>query len=155
MTPKEVVEVFAALLTPVIALLAAYIAWQQYKIQHRAYNGQMYERRREIFRAFMSFLSVVMREGKATYSQVGQFYAEASEADFLFSSKVVAKREELYTKGIDLVAVWERLYPSDGSPGLPVGEERNRLAAENSELIKWFFAQIPEVKKIFRGEMQA
>lgn len=153
MTVKELVDVLSALLTPVIALLAVYIAWQQYKIQHRSYNGQMYERRREVFKAFMAYLSQVMRDGKTSYERLGQFYAEASEADFLFGEAAINKREELYSRGIDMVAGHERMYPSDGSPGLPVGAERSKVAHEHSEHLKWVFKQIPEVKRIFKAEM--
>lgn len=153
MTLKDLVDIFSALLTPVIALLASYIAWQQYKIQHRSYNGQMYERRREVFRAFMVYLSHVMRDGKTTYESIGQFYADSSEADFLFSEAVTRKRDELYSRGIDMVAGHERMYPRDGSQGLPVGEERSKVAREHSEHLKWIFTQIPEVRRIFKAEM--
>ena len=154
MTIKEGVEIFNALLTPLIAILAAYIAWQQYKIQHRTFSGQMYERRYVVFKAFMSFLAEIMREGKVSYQRLGQFYAEASEADFLFTESISSKREELYKRGVDLAYSHERMYPSDGSPGLPVGEERSKVARENSGHLKWFYDQILEVKKAFKTEMR-
>lgn len=154
MTFKEYVEIFSALLTPLIAILATYIAWQQYKLQHSAFNVQMYERRYTVFKAFMSFLAEIMREGKVTYQRLGQFYAEASEADFLFGNEVQNLREELYKKGIALATTHERMYPSDGSPGLPVGEERSKVAHENAEHLKWFFEQIKGTKTIFKNEMR-
>jgi len=154
MVAKEIIDIFSALLTPVIAILAAYIAWQQYKLQHKSFNGQMYERRYVVFKSFMSFLSQVMRDGKATYPLLGQFYAEASEADFLFSDAISAKREELYTRGIDMVAGYERMYPSDGSPGLPVGTERSKVAQEHADHLKWFMAQIKETRRVFKAEMR-
>lgn len=154
MTIKEGVEIFNALLTPLIAILVAYIAWQQYRVQYRAFSGQMYERRYTVFKAFMSFLADIMREGKVTYQRLGQFYAEASEADFLFDSEVQSLREELYKRGIELVTTHERMYPSDGSPGLPVGEERSKVAHEKSEHLKWFFDQIKRTKTCFQKEMK-
>lgn len=154
MSLKDWLEVLNALLTPLIAILAAYIAWQQYKLQHRTFNGQMYERKHTVFKVFMLFLAEVMRKGRVTYQQLGQFYAEASEADFLFSSEIQNMRDELYKRGVDSVTTYERMYPGDGSPGLPVGEERSRAAHQHSEYLKWFFEQIPRTKKLFQNEMK-
>lgn len=95
-----------------------------------------------------------MREGKTSYQRLGQFYAEASEADFLFSDTISSKREELYKRGVDLVYSYERMYPSDGSPGLPVGEERGKVASESTGHLKWFYEQIPITKNTFKKEMR-
>ena len=148
------VEIFNALLTPLIALLAVYIAWQQYKVQHRTFNVQIYERRYIVFKAFMSFFADIMREGKVSYQRLGQFYAEASEADFLFGDAISGMREELYKQGVDLVTLYERMYPSDGTPGLPVGPERSEVAKQTGDHLKWFFKQIPATKMLFKAEMK-
>jgi hypothetical protein len=153
-TIESWVAIFQALLTPVIGILAAYIAWQQYRIQHRTFSGKMYERRYVVFKAFMSYLADIMREGKTSYQRLGLFYAEASEADFLFSDVISKKREELYQRGVDLQLSHELMYPRDGSPGLPVGPERSRVAHENTEHLKWFLSQIAITKDIFKKEMQ-
>jgi hypothetical protein len=154
MAIKDLIDIFSALLTPVIAILAAYIAWQQYRLQHKSFNAQMYERRYIVFKAFMGFFSQVMRDGKTTYPQLGQFYAEASEADFLFSDAISKIREEIYSRGIDMATNSERIYPSDGSPGLPIGDERPQAAKENGEHLKWFMAQIRNTKDSFKAEMR-
>jgi hypothetical protein len=154
MTAKDVIDILSALLTPVIAVIAVYIAWQQYRLQHKSFNAQIYERRYVVFKAFMKFFSQIMRDGKATYELLGQFYAEAGEADFLFSDAVSNKREELYKRGIDMVANYERMYPSDGSPGLPVGPERSKVAREHSDNLKWFMDQIKETKGVIKAEMR-
>jgi hypothetical protein len=154
MSLKDLADVLSALLTPLIALLAAYIAWQQYRVQHRSYNGQMYERRRVVFGAFMAFLSGIMRDGRTGYDSLGKFNADASEADFLFSEKVVKKRDELYDRALEMISGYERMYPQDGSPGLPVGPERSKLAQEHADHLKWFFKQISLVRDLFKVEMR-
>jgi hypothetical protein len=85
MTAKDVIDILSALLTPVIAVIAVYIAWQQYRLQHKSFNAQIYERRYVVFKAFMKFFSQIMRDGKATYELLGQFYAEAGEAELIWS----------------------------------------------------------------------
>lgn len=154
MTFKEYVEIFNSLLTPLIAVLAAYIAWQQYKVSHSSLNNQLYERRFKVFKAVMSYLADIMREGNTTTQRTSQFYAEASEAYFLFDEKISLKITELYEKGIDLAEIRNDLYPIDGSPGLPEGEERSRKAKASGDLMKWFYRQINETKELFKQHMQ-
>lgn len=151
---RDFIEISSGFLTPLVAIIAAYIAWQQYRIQHHSLRNQLYERRYVVFKAFMSFLSEIMRRGKSDYQRVSQFYAEASEADFLFPVSIAQKRDELYEKAIDLTTLNERMYPSDGSEGLPVGEERSAVAKEANELLKWFVGEIPKTKELFKTEMK-
>lgn len=154
MTVKACVEIFNAFLTPLIAILAAYIAWQQYQVSHSSLKNELYERRFKVFKAFMSYLSDIMREGKTSYQRTSQFYAEASEAEFLFERKILNKLEELYQKGLHLAYLHEKLYPSDNSPGLPVSDERTRVAEEVGDLLGWFGEQIKETKDLFKQQMK-
>jgi hypothetical protein len=154
MTVKDYVETFNALLTPLIAILAAYIAWQQYQVNNSSLRNELYERRIRVFRAFMSYLADVMREGRASYQRVAQFYAETSEAIFLFDKRVTSKVEELYHNGLKLTDLHEQLYPFDGSPGLPVGAERSRVTCEQTELLKWFGDEIKNVRELFKCQMK-
>ena len=154
MSFKDWVEVFNALLTPVIAGIAVYIAYQQHLVNKHALRNQLYERRNSVFKSSMSYLADIMREGSTDFHRAGQFYAETSEAEFLFSEVISNHMEELYSKGIDLVGLQEQLYPSDSSLGLPVGEKRSAIAKEKGELLKWFYHQIKTTKDMFRKEMR-
>ena len=153
MTIKDIVEIFNALLTPIIAIIAVYFARQQYVIQHKTFNVQLYERRYIVFKSFMTFFADIMRDGKISYQRLSQFYAEASEADYLFSNLISEKREEIYERGLSFINTHEKLYPSDGSPGLEVGSERTEVAQENSAHLKWFIKEIKIVKASFKSEM--
>ncbi len=151
---RDYVQIFQGLLTPLIALLALYIAWQQYQVNHSSLKNQLYERRFKVFRVFMSYLADIMREGKTSYHRVLQFYAEASEVEFLFNDGIQNKLEELYEKGRKLARIQEKLYPSDGTQGLPQGDERNRIAEEKDDLLEWFESQIKETKELFKQQMK-
>lgn len=150
---KEVVDVLNALLTPVIAGTTVYIAWQQYQVSRLTLKKDLYEKRLRVYQAFMSYLSEIARNGKVHDNRVAQFYAEASESEFLFDSEVVEKADELYEQGIQLWYLDNQLYPFDGSPGLPVGDERSRIAHEQSELLRWFLNQISDTRELFRGQI--
>ncbi|SDY14887.1 hypothetical protein SAMN05421754_1002109 [Nitrosomonas sp. Nm58] len=52
-----------------------------------------------------------------------------------------------------MVYLHERMYPSDGSPGLPVGEERSKVASDNSKLLKWHTDQLTSSKEFFAKKL--
>ena len=143
------IDILAALLTPTIALIALYIAYQQYKINQQRLRHETYERRLRVYKAVQAHLSIILRAGKTSYQECTLFYSEASEAAFLFDNSVMDKIDEIYRKSIDMVGLHEQLYPSDGSAGLPVGEQRSKVSHKNSELLKWHIAQLVETKKFF------
>lgn len=153
MDTKDLVEILSAALTPLIAVIAVYIAYQQYKVNHHALRNQLYERRHRVFEATMSYLAEIMRHGKTDYRRVAQFYAETSEAEFLFTEKVTNHLEALYQNGIKLEELGEKLYPSDGSPGV-IGDDRGQATKSMAALFKWFHSQLSQTRKIFRNEMK-
>jgi hypothetical protein len=153
MTFKEIIDVLNALLTPVIAGTTVYIAWQQYQVSRLTLKKDLYEKRFRVYQAFMSYLSEIVRDGKLHHNRAIQFYAEASEGEFLFDAEVVEKAEELYRQGIQLCYLYNQLYPFDGTPGLPVGDERSRIAYEESALLEWFTDQISTTRELFRKQM--
>jgi hypothetical protein len=147
---KGIIDVFSALLTPLIAIVALYIAYQQYKVNKSRLNQERYARRLEVFKAVRSYISSIAREGKTDFQKVTQFYADVGEADFLFKADIPKQIEKLYKKGVELAELHEKLYPSDGSPGLPKGQERSEVAKQQSEALKWFFDELPNTKRLFK-----
>ena len=149
MDANDIVDILSAALTPLIAVIALYIAYQQFRINRSRLSHELYERRLAVFKAVRSFLSDILHEGKTDFQRVTQFYAHVAEADFLFDRDVTDLREIIYKRGLKLAQLHEELYPSDGSPGLPVGKKRSQIAHEQSEMLKWFSDQLVEIKAIF------
>jgi len=147
------IDILSALLVPAIAVVSVFIAYQQYKINQQRLRHELYERRLAVYRALQKYLSEIIREGTTGYGRASEFYAEASEASFLFDDSVQKMIDEIYEKSVKMIALHEKMYPSDGSPGLPVGEERSQVSAENSELLKWHFDQLNKSKKFFAAKM--
>ena len=56
---------------------------------------------------------------------------------------------DIYTRSIDMIENYEKMYPSDGSEGLPPGPERSQSAKTNSEHLKWHIKQLGEVRELF------
>lgn len=147
------IDTLSALLTPAIALIALYIAYQQHKTNQQRLRHETYERRLKVYKAVQAHLSVILRAGKTSYQECTLFYSEASEAAFLFDKSVMDKIDEIYIKSIDMVGLHEQLYPSDGSQGLPVGEERSKVSQQNGKLLEWHNDQLGESKNFFAKKM--
>ena len=142
-------EIISGLLVPLIACFGAYIAYQQYKINKLRLRSETYERRLTVYKSVQRYLSEVMRDGKTSYQKALQFSSDASEAAFLFDSSVQDKIDLIYEKSIEMVSISEKLNPSDGSPGIPKGEERNILVNEVSDLTKWHIKELKSSREFF------
>ena len=85
------IDILSALLTPTIALIALYIAYQQHKTNQQRLRHETYERRLKVYKAVQAHLSIILRAGKTSYQECTLFYSEASEAAFLFDKSVMDK----------------------------------------------------------------
>lgn len=144
---------FSDFLTPLIAIIAAYIAYQQYRINKQRFLFETYEKRLKVYNAVQDFLINIRMHGKTTNDNLFQFNRDTSEVIFLFDKTIKNKIDELFNKAIEMIELDEMLYPSDGSDGLPVGDERTKIAKEKSVYNKWFGNQIDITKKLFSKKM--
>lgn len=148
---RALVEGLSAGLTPVIAVVMTYIAYQQWRTNRSRLNYERYDRRLAVFKAVKAFYGEIGDAGTAKYGMVMRFYAASGEADFLFGDDIRKHIEELYKKGMSLASLHEKMYPSSGEPGLPVGPERSKVAEEHGELLLWFLQDaVTETRKMFR-----
>ncbi len=76
-----------------------------------------------------------------------QFLRETKESEFLFESDISLHIDAIYKKGIDLEYCDKRLRDHYG---LPVGDERTKLAEKHGELLKWFFEQFQVTREKFK-----
>ena len=148
---KNIVEGLSAGLTPVIAVAMLYIAYQQWRTNKSRLTHELYDRRLTVLKAVKAFYGEIGDAGTAKYGMVMKFYAATVEAEFLFGNEIREHIEELYKKGMDLALLHEKMYPSSGEPGLPVGAERSKVAEEHGKLLLWFLQDgIAETRKRFR-----
>lgn len=134
---RYAVEVLGALLTPTIAIIAAYIAWQQWQIKQTELNLALYDRRLAVYKAVDSFYGEVGVAGTAKYAMVFKLRLETAEAPFLFPAEIEKHLNEVYQKGMRIAGLREQTYPSSGEPGLPVGPARSKAVEEEGGLVLW------------------
>ncbi len=148
---KSLVEGLSAGLTPVIAVAMVYIAYQQWRTNKSRLAHELYDRRLGVFKAVKDFYGEIGTAGTTEYGMVMKFNAATAETEFLFGDEIGEHIEELYKKGMQLASLQEKMYPSSGEPGLPVGAERSKVAEEHSKLLLWFLQDgIAETRERFR-----
>lgn len=91
-----------ALLTPLIAIVATYIAWQQWQTNRQKLVLERYDRRLRVYEEVRKILSIIMSDANATVEQLLQFRTSVSEADFLFGPEITEYIDEIYRRGVQL-----------------------------------------------------
>jgi hypothetical protein len=130
-----VVSVFSALLTPMIAAIAVYIAFQQYVTNRRQLRLALFERRLKVFESASELIATVLSRGKVGNNDLFKFLQETRENEFLFGADIAAYLHELYGKASDVYAL----------EGATDDEPRKQRIAT----LLWFSGQGDKVKKKF------
>jgi hypothetical protein len=143
--------VFGGLLAPVIAIVVAYIAYEQHRIESAKLRLALFDRRWEVYEAFRAFLDDVMggQDGSSAnmIASLQKFYGSTRTCDFLFGRDIADYRTQLHHKFVDLMAKQREMNE------LEVGEERTRVVKEETEIVKWLAAQFNQLPKIFASYM--
>jgi hypothetical protein len=92
------------LLAPVIAVLTAYIAWQQWQLNKQKFKVDTYERKLRIYRSVVEMRRLVMKDGNPEIQDILKFGADTAEADFLFPDEISKYIDEFYTHAVNLHA---------------------------------------------------
>lgn len=128
-------NVLSGLLTPLIALLAVYIAWQQHKTNRDHFRLALLERRLKVFGGVQELIATVLRQARIRPEDLSKFLWETRESDFLFGPEIGKYLHELYAKASD-VFIFEEVVDQ---------ESRNK----KRDALVWFSGQGDETKKKF------
>lgn len=138
-----------ALLTPVIAVLGAYIAVQQWRTAQNKLKLELFDRRFSVYDAARTLISSVLTSGKAKDEEVFKFLSGTREAKWLLNVDVADYFEkQLYHRAIELQCLSSEL------EGKPPGEARTKNVNRQSEIKKWFSAQYDELDRQFEPFLQ-
>jgi hypothetical protein len=126
----------SALLTPVVAIFASYIAWQQWRTAKNKLKFDLFTRRFSVYDAARSLLAGPLTNDTALDKPLQAFATGTREARWLFDKAIhTYLREELWAKAIDLQRLTAEL------DGLPPGDERTAKVHERAAIKKWFNSQ--------------
>jgi hypothetical protein len=148
MDVDQIVRLSSALLTPLIAIVAAYVAYQQWQTNRMKLVLDRYDRRLRIYEEVRKTLSITMRDGGAGTDDLLKFRTSVSEADFLFGPEIVTYIDEIYTRGLNL---WRcNTEYRDYTQEQPAGYDHKKLVEEKYKELRWSTAQFEPAKEKFK-----
>jgi hypothetical protein len=148
---QSLVQIFGALLTPTIAIITTYIAISQWKINKTRLDLDLYDRRLAIHKAVEEFISESFASGTVDYRMTAKLRSATAEARFLFPKKIEVLLDTLHRKALRASGLRKLLYTDSGEPGIPVGERRDKVVEEESNLVQEIQGPLwEESKGLFR-----
>jgi hypothetical protein len=99
---EKFVSTSAAFLTPLIALIAAWIAYQQHSTQRRQLKLSLFDRRWKVFDAARRLIGAAIIKANVAQEELRTFLIETSGAEFLFGSEILAFNKSIYDNAVEL-----------------------------------------------------
>jgi hypothetical protein len=148
------VQILGGLLTPVIAILAVYIAWQQHKTGRAKLKLDLFDRRYQVYRGLMDLFSAVVREGTVSNEVLGNFYRETDQKRFLFGDDICEYLKEVREKAVKLRQAHRVLAPISQDRGQTITQGRLTEASHTEiELLAWFDKQVEQAGQLFQNDL--
>lgn len=124
----------SAFLTPLIAVIAVFIAYQQFVINRRQHRLALFEKRMAVFNATMKMIASVIQSANPNLQQCFQFMQDTRDHEFLFGPEVGNFINQVYSKAVAL------------HTQIAIGPH---TVAEQTQTLTWFTGQMGEARKVF------
>ena len=145
---QQWLEISKGLLTPVIAIIAVYVAWQQWQLNKRKMKLELYDRRKAVYEELKKLFSIISRDATVDMRDLSTYWVNVSEADFLFGSDVTSYLKETYDHGVKL-SYWNRQY-KDYTQTKPAGYDHDKVVEGMDSELKWLMDQGEPAMEKFR-----
>ena len=148
---QAVIDVLSGLLTPVIAAIAVYIAYQQWQTNHRKLELDLYGGRLRVYQAVTRFLDKVLTELSPEPQDIFDLRSDTAEADFLFGPDVTEYLRQLTVRAATLRR-WKGEYRDDQQTP-PEGYDHAGVVEAIHRETEWFSQQPEAALKIFKQHL--
>src|ERR1700738_840241 len=136
----RVVSILQGLLTPLIAIITAYIAWQQWKGNKLKLKVDRYERRLGVYQEVVKMLRKCANGELREFAVIIDFGASTAEGDFLFGPEIRQYIDEISSRAAKLRSA--NVQYRDLTQPVPVGYEHENIVNEMSIQTAWFTEQV-------------
>jgi len=133
---KDWIDITAALLTPVIAILGSVIAILQWRLNRSRFRHEIFEKRYAIFEATQLYLSRLISTAKMNRDERIEFLRNTKGAFVLYDEKIVQYLNNLHKKSIEL-----DLHQQKGETDL------------ETKVLTWLGEQIENIDKVFKEQL--
>jgi hypothetical protein len=135
-TALALVPVLSALLTPIIAIATAYIAYQQWRTNRNKLKLDLFDRRFAVYDAARNLVRDVLTQTHPSDEQLVTFRAKTSEASFLLNRDIARYlTDEMWEKAAALNRLWFAMSKLAGSA-------RQENEGQQREIRVWFESQL-------------
>lgn len=139
----ELTTVLAALLTPTIAVLGAYIAYRQWRTARNKLKLDLFDRRLAVYDGAVHLIGSIVTSGRMKDEADWKFLTDTKAAKWLFDESVSDYLEnKLRLKALDLQVLQAEL------EGLQ-GKDRSENIRKQAELKNWLGAQFKVLDEKF------
>ena len=137
-----------AALTPIIAVIATYIAWQQWKGSELRLKLDRYETRLKVYQEVQGYLAVVFQKSNVTVNDIRQLRVGTAEARFQFGDEIANYVDDLVKRGVKLASA--KAEYRDMTQEIPPGYDHKKVCDAMHEEIWWFNEQFDKAQEKFR-----
>lgn len=95
------IQVLNGLLTPLIALIAIYIAYQQYKTARNKLKLELYEKRYKFYNDMRKFIIRLNSQPDRVFEELSEISYSLNEGRFLFDNDLLDYIEDLKKKAYE------------------------------------------------------
>jgi hypothetical protein len=134
---KDWVDIFSALLLPVIAILGSFIAYQQWRINKTRLQHELFDRKYLIFEATKEFIYTVMADVSVKDSDRYAFLQKTKGSQFIFDASIVTYLEELHKKSLQLKCYGTK-------------QDHEKV----HDLLIWFTEQLSSIDETFKNSIK-
>src|SRR5260221_8144077 len=123
------------LLTPLIAIIATYIAWQEWKGNRLKLKMDRYDRRLRVYQGVVKMLRNCANGELREFAAIIEFGASTVEADFLFGPEIRKYIDEISSRAAKLRSA--NVQYRDRTQSVPPGYDHEKIVNESSEQTNW------------------
>lgn len=149
-TLAEISQFFSAFLTPIIALIAVYIAYQQWRLRQEHFQLELFDKRYKVYEGTKKFISIILEKGYPDENDISEFQESTHDATFLFENEVQRRLDNILEKGNKLnnintyIALTEQASPDSA-----------KEAKENeADIQDWFNDEYDRIKNLFMNYLK-
>lgn len=136
------IDVLQALLTPLIAVIAAYVAWQQWSTNRSRLKHELFDRRYELYAHAHNVLFYVSSRDIAPAEALSDYRQTLHKSDFLLDKSLSSLLSEIIDKHSELDSLVSEL-------AALTADKRKENIRKQREIKNWMEAQKDVLKTKF------
>ncbi len=100
---SNLIPILQALLTPIIGVIAAYVAWQQYRLARQKHHIDIFNRRMQIYKITIAFLVKCEKTYSIAEDDFYMWLQDVADAEFLFGKEILDLLSDIENTAADVV----------------------------------------------------